>query len=123
ARPPVRRRRLCRRAVLAPCSGPGAARPAAGPDAAGMVWLAGRRARACSPVVEHRTFNPLVEGSIPSGPTLVRAVIAVRLTAPMRVMTATRVCAVPGEGWQQPREGDAEDAQGTVARLLGEDPA
>src|SRR5699024_8512114 len=41
----------------------------AGPDAARMVWLAGRRARACSSVVEHRTFNPRVEGSIPSGPT------------------------------------------------------
>src|SRR5699024_11082962 len=27
------------------------------------------RARACSSVVEHRTFNPRVEGSIPSGPT------------------------------------------------------
>src|SRR5699024_6614703 len=32
------------------------------------------RARACSSVVEHRTFNPRVEGSIPSGPTLVSVI-------------------------------------------------
>src|SRR5699024_1095954 len=101
ARPPDRRRRLGRRAVLEPLSGPGAARPAAGPDAARMVWLAGRRARACSSVVEHRTFNPRVVGSIPTGPTLVGAQFVVAGLAPKWAMTATltatRLYVVQGE--------------------------